>query len=153
AGMGTALAAVTVTDPPGVMKMDARPTRPAGQHPSVSFVNCFVRGDGQLLAANAPRPFDLKVDNCVAALGGSLLQIETPDDAPPAPPGQASQVTLAHVTAYTAAHLVHLKAGKDLKGLIPVNVQASSCLFLAAGLKALVHLDGPDTSEERMREL
>src|SRR5262249_1823112 len=46
AGMGVGLSAVTVADPPGVMKMTPTPARPAGQRFGVSLKNCVVRGDG-----------------------------------------------------------------------------------------------------------
>jgi serine/threonine protein kinase len=155
AGMGVALAAVTVADPPGVMKMNPQPVRPAGQRFGLTLKNCLVRGDGDLLRCTSARPFDLEAEGTLAALTGSFLNVEGGgDDAPAAPAGALANVRLARVTAYLTGHLVRMRAGRELKGLVPVHVKpAADCLFVAAGGKALVHLDGPDTSEDRMKAL
>jgi hypothetical protein len=155
AGLGVALAAVSVADPPGVMKMDQRPARPAGQHLSVALKNCVIRGDGDLLRCTSARPFDLEAEGTLAALTGSFLNVEGGGEDTATPPvGSVASLKLSRVTAYLGGHLVRMRASREMKGQVPVHVKpATDCLFVAAGGRALVHLDGPDTSEDRMKLL
>jgi hypothetical protein len=64
-----------------------------------------------------------------------------------------ARLTLSHVTTYLKGHLARLRAGKDVKSLIPVQVTAGDCLFETANGKTFVHLDGPGTDEAKMKEL
>jgi hypothetical protein len=149
------LAVVKVADLPGVMKMDMQPPRPAGGHPAFGFTNCFIRGEGDLVAASAGRPFDLQADNCLVALAGSFLNREAGgDDAFPAN-GAADGIQLTHVTAYLTGNLVRFRA-QDVRGLMPVHfTSVSDCLFVVPRStgKALVHLDGPETDPDKMKVL
>jgi serine/threonine protein kinase len=144
------LAAVTLADLAGVMKSAARPS---GQRASFTFHNCFVRGDGDLVAARAGRPFDLEADNVLVALGGSLLNREAADGAADAPADTADGVRLSHVTAYLGGNLVRLHA-HDTRALVPAKFKpVSDCLFVSAGGKALVHLDGAEANDDRLKAL
>jgi hypothetical protein len=148
------LAVVKVADLPGVMKMDMQPPRPAGGHPVFSFTKCFVRGEGDLVAARAGRQFDLQADNCLVALAGSFLNREAAADTFPAA-GAGDAIQLKNVTAYLTGNLVRFGA-KDVQGLVPVHFNSvSDCLFVVPRStgKALVHLDGPETNSERMHQL
>jgi hypothetical protein len=147
----TRLAVLTLADLPGVMKTD-RGDRPATGRATFKFQNCFVRGTGDAIAARAGRPFDLDADNLLVALCGSFLNREAADDAPAAPADAADTVRLAHVTAYLTCYLVRFRA-KDTRALMPAQFKVADCLFVAAGDKALVHLDGAEASDERLAAL
>jgi hypothetical protein len=143
------LAAVTLADLPGVRKAD---DRPAGRRSGFSFHDCFVRGDGDLIAARVPRPFDLSIDNALVVLGGSLLNVDLGDE--PAPDAADAVKELSHVTAYLGGHLVRLHA-RDVKALVPVHLKPSYCLFVAAAstTNSLIRVDGPEVSEDRLHSL
>jgi len=152
------LAVVSLVDPAGVMKMDKPETRPArtGANAHVTFQDCFVRGEGELVWVRSSRPFDLDCANSLIALTGSLLNIEAArDDAPAAVAGQSANVKLSHLTAFLGGYLVRLKAGRDLKSLVPVHCKPiTDCLFVAADKKTtLIHLDGPSASDDKMKTL
>jgi hypothetical protein len=147
------LSVVTVADlnmPPTSPSGAADPPRP----PAVSFVECFARGEGDLV--RSARPFKLEVENSLVALTGSLLSFGPEgirDEAAAAPSGSV-EVSLRHITTYLTGQLIRLRAVKDLKGLVPVRVQsASSCLFVAATGRALVILEGLDTNENKMQDV
>jgi hypothetical protein len=154
---GADLSVVSLVDPSGVMKMDKPEARPvsAGSIARVKFKDCFVRGKGDLMWVRSSRPFDLDCGNSLLAVTGSLLNVEAArDDAPPAPAGQAANVKLSRLTAYLGGYLVRLKAGRDLKSLVPVHCKPiTECLFVAADKTSLIHLDGPSANEEKMKFL
>jgi hypothetical protein len=151
-GKEVPLALVTLVDPAGIMKME--PQTGAQQDPRVAIESCFARGTGNLVAVRASRPFELRIEKSLAALDGSLLVIDgTPKEL--APRGRA-QVTLDHVTTYLTDYLLWLRAsqeeGKSMKGLVPTQFKsATNCLFISAGSKSLVHLEGVDTDEQMKR--
>jgi hypothetical protein len=142
---GVRASVVRLADPGDTMiKM---PTRVARTAPEVRLQDCFVRGQGDLLAVRASRPFDLEANNVLVALAGSFLTVDG-NAKEPAPGSDPQVVRLARVTAYLTEHLVYLRAGKTGKGLVPTRVKsASDCLFAAAGGKTLVHLSGLDSEE------
>jgi hypothetical protein len=149
-GGTTPLAVVTLAE------LGVAPPLPApreGAGPKVGFEGCFVRGDGDLVWARASRPFELRAEGTLAALTGSLLNVEqTREDAPAAAAGQRVPVTLHRVTAYLGAHLIRLRCA-DLKALVPVAVdQAKACLFVSAEGKSLVHFDGPKATDDKVRD-
>ena len=144
------LALVTLVDPAGIMKMEPQAT--GQQDPRVAIEGCFVRGTGNLVAVRTSRPFELRVEKSLAALDGSFLVI----DGNPKEPRGRGQITLEQVTTYLTDYLVWLRAspeeGKPMKGLVPTQFKsATSCLFLSAAGKSLVHLDGVDTEEQMKR--
>jgi len=107
-----------------------------------------------LVAVRASRPFDLRIEKSLAALDGSLLVIDGAAKET-ASRGRA-QITLEQVTTYLTDHLVWLRAsqeeGKSMKGLVPTQFRsATNCLFVSAGGKSLVHLEGVDTEEQMKR--
>jgi hypothetical protein len=139
AGQNAPLAAVTLAD-----LKDAMTPPGAPGSPKVVFDTCFVRGEGDLVSAKASRPFELEVKDSLAALTGSLLNIDAGSKDMPAPEGKEIAVQLSNVTAYLGGHLVRLHAA-NLGSLVPVhfNPPAKSCLLASAGeRKALVHLEG-----------
>jgi serine/threonine protein kinase len=130
--------------------MDPRPGKPPAVG-KLSFENCFVRGEGDLVWSRTARPFELRASNSAAALTGCLLQFDVADAAP----GGSVNVDLTKVTTYLGGHLVRFNAGaaKDLKDLAPVHLHPDGCLFLSApGGKSLVHLDGPETEKDKLKE-
>jgi hypothetical protein len=155
---------VTLEDLPGksesldvVTLTDGMRRAGLAQGPLVRFKDCFIRGEGDLVSVRPARPFKLEVENSLVVLAGSFLSFEPLEgnrENPPAPPPGLAQVKLTHVTTYLTSHLVHLWAGKDIKNLVPVKpMQATDCLFATASQETFIHLDGPDTSEEKMRDI
>jgi serine/threonine protein kinase len=155
------VAVVALDDPGRAIKMDkgkpeARPESVSGLNARVNFDHCFVRGDGDLVWARVSRAFDFECANSLVALNGSLLNVEVGrDDAPAAPAGQATNVKLSRLTAYLGGYLVRLKAGRELKSLVPVHCKPiTECIFVAADKKTtLIHLDGPSANEDKMKTL
>jgi serine/threonine protein kinase len=149
-GKDVPLALVTLVDTAGIMKMEPQST--GQQDPKVAVEGSFVRGTGNLVVVRACRPFELRVEKSLAALDGSLLVI---DGNPKEPRGRV-QVSLEQATTYLTEHLVWLRAspeeGKSMRGLVPTQItSATSCFFLSASGKSLVHLDGVDTEEQMKR--
>jgi hypothetical protein len=113
-GRTTTLAVATVPEVGKVMKTDMPTARPRELGPQLSFENCFVRGDGDLVWGRTTRPFELAATSTLAALTGSFLNLEVRADAPAAPPGQKVVVRLKDVTTYLGGHLVRVGAERDL---------------------------------------
>ncbi len=125
--------------------------------PKVVFDNCFVRGDGDLVAAHASRTFDLEVNESLVALTGSLLNVDTTaaKDAPAATTTKEISVRLTQMTAYLGGHLVRLRAA-NLSSLLPVHCAPVKSLLVSAynHKKALLHLEaGPMDGEAARRRL
>jgi serine/threonine protein kinase len=143
-GSPAALRAIVVPDSRSAMKMAMPEAKGA---PDIRLERCFVRGEGDLLTVRPSRAFSLVLDSSLAALTGSLVQVE--GNAPEATTGTA-QVKLRRATTYLHEHLVCLR-GKSGKGLAFTQVTADDCLFVSAGGKALVYLEGPDSDEQMKR--
>jgi predicted Ser/Thr protein kinase len=144
-----ALSLLALGDPSSVMKMDMGTPR-SSSSPRVQLKNCFVRGDGDLVAVRPSRTFNLDAANVLAALNGSFFTIEGPrGDATMA---TQSQVQLDNVTTYLTEPVVRLRTGKDLKGLIPLRIQPTRCLFVSAVGKSVIHLDG-EANEQQLAAL
>jgi hypothetical protein len=147
-----ALASVNVAVP--VMRLGSPVSgRDRSQGPRLSLDNCFVRGDGDLLWSRTGRPCELSATQTLAALRGSLINVEVPADAAAVEGGLKVDVSLTRVTTYLGGHLIRLSAGKDLKGLVPPWCKPANCVFLPGpDPRSLVHLDGPDTDEKGLQE-
>jgi hypothetical protein len=142
------LGVAMLNEPSGVMKMG--PAAPDGQVPRVFLKRCFVRGEGDLLSVHAGRSLQLKVEDSLIVLNGSLLNSDGAVEPPVAP---LARLELTQVTAYLTDHLVRL-AGRDIRSLLPVEVRpVKDCLFASGGGKALVHLDGLETSDAQMHSV
>lgn len=152
AGSGAAPfpAVMTLADPSTAMKMESRSGR---TQPDVDLQNCFIRGEGDLLAVRASRPFTLEVRNSLVVLrAGALLAAEGGSEDVTGQPAVHS-MELNQVTAYLGEHLLTLKAARHARGLLKTEVTAQDCLFAsAAGGKSLIHLEGMD-SENQVRGL
>jgi hypothetical protein len=153
AGQETALAAATLSEAGKAMTADMPGARPREQGPRLVLEGCLVRGEGDLVRSRASRPCELEVKNTLAALTGSFLNVEVGPDAPAAAAGQKVLARLTHVTTYLAGSLLRIHAGRDLKGLVPVECKPAGCLFLPSpGGSSLVHLDGTDADEMTLRD-
>jgi serine/threonine protein kinase len=148
-GRAIPLAVVSVAANGGVMKIDSSSGPTA---PRVSFEQCFVRGEGDLIWSRTSRPFDLEAKHTLAALTGSLLNVETKEENAAAS-GPKVAMRLRRVTTYLGGNLIRLQVGKDLKALVPMDCKTSYCLFVppATG-RALIHLDGPEISDDKFGE-
>jgi hypothetical protein len=152
AGRGVPVAAVVVRDLEA-LQMRTEPTMQAAKVPCVLFENCMIRGNGDLIASHAVRPFEADMNNVWLALSGSILNNDvTRDENTPPEQMQSAQLRLKQVTAYLAGHLLRLRAAQ-FKNMTPVRVDSASCIFQAAGGKSLVHLEGPNPGEELTKTL
>jgi len=105
-----------------------------------------------LVSSRACRSFDLEVKNSLVAVSGSFMALEANRDDQPAVGGSVITVKLTAVTAYLKGHLVKLKGERDGKGLIPVNFDTvADCLFVSASNKTLVHLEGIDIGDDKIK--
>jgi len=146
-----ALSVATVADSSQVSSPNSQGT--AGHDPRLTFHNCFVRGMGNLVAVRAGRPLQMRVEQSLVALDGSLLTMD-PSRRDTAD-GLHAEIALQKVTTYLTDSLLAMRAFGDLtrstKG--PVSTQIKSavdCLFVSAEGKPLIHLEGID-NEEQMR--
>jgi hypothetical protein len=148
-GEGKRPSVIRLSDPGKAMKMGT----PARAFPELRLTNCFVRGQGDLVLVLPSRPLEMDMQNVVLALDGSLLHVDGTAKEPPAAADNNNHVlNLANVTAYVTEGLLRLRA-RTGKGLVGTVVKkASDCLFVAAGKKPLIQLDGLD-SEEQMKRL
>jgi tRNA A-37 threonylcarbamoyl transferase component Bud32 len=148
-GKEVPLALVGLGDPAGIMKMEPAPRQ---MDPQVRLDNCFIRGEGDLIAVRTSRPFNLDVNDSLVVLDGSLLTIEA--GAKEMAARAASQVNFHQFTAVLSKHLIVLRRDENHQVLVPTQVnQAFNCLFHAARGKTLIHLDGVDTEEQVKRFL
>jgi hypothetical protein len=121
--------------------------------PKVTLENVFVRGKGRLLSVRQSRPFDLDVKNALAALDGTLVDID-PSTADPSGAGSGN-VHLTRVTAYLGGSLLHVRAAERKTdtapfGLARTEVTATQCVFAPAGpgSEALVRADRLESREQ-----
>jgi hypothetical protein len=156
AGRETSLAVAALPEAGKVMRTDMPPGRSRDQGPRLVLEDCLVRGEGDLVCVRcqqAGRPVELEVKNTLAALGGSLLNVEVGADAAAPAAAQKVVVRLAQVTTYLGHHLIQLQAGKDLKGLVPVVCKPTDCLFVPAPAgRSLLHVEGAEVEEKALRE-
>ncbi len=148
---GNTLGVVTLADQAAVMMK--KPAQSAG--PRLSFENCLVRGKGDLLWCRSSRPFKLEASHLLVALTGSLIEVEgAREESQPLAEASRAQATveLHHVTACHQDHLLQLRGSKDLKNFVPFQWKPSNCLFVSLTGKSLVHLEGMDVSDEKLKE-
>jgi hypothetical protein len=128
------------------------PDAPAASiaRPQLSLEGCFIRGAGDVVQDLSGRPFELNARNTLAVLTGSFLFVDSSGEG--STPGRSIRATLSKVTAYLTNHLLRLRAGREPRTPVPVECEAKGCLFVAAAGRSLVHLDGPETAEDRLRE-
>jgi hypothetical protein len=147
-----ALSVVQIADPNQVMKMENGGPPKAAARPGVRFEESFVRGEGDVVVVRVSRPMEVEAKNTLVAVDGSFLQTTAREDA--VPMGASVGVVLRESTLHVGQHLVRMKtAGGDTRGLVPLSCQAHDCLFLATENRALVHLDGPETTGDKLRGL
>jgi hypothetical protein len=135
-GESASLSGVSLSDPKDVMKMGT----PGRTMPEMVFDNCLVRGRGSFLSVRASRPFELRAENCIAALNGSFCNIE--GSSAKDVPATAAQITLSRLTGVFSGHLLQFHTLRETKDLVPVVVRASESVFSAATGQPLVHIDG-----------
>jgi hypothetical protein len=129
------------------------PPQAAGKGPRLSFENCLIRGDGDLIVCHASRAFEADITNVWAALSGSLFNCDGAREESAPPPEQPAQLHFKQVTAYLAGHLARLRAVQNFKGVTPLQIDSANSVFQAAGGKSLFHLEGPDPGEDRIKLL
>lgn len=151
-GAKFALSVVSVsTSEVGKMMMND-PNKAPESVPTVVLSDCFIRGDGDVVALKESKPVSVQVSRSLAILGGSLLhqQQAAPKDIsgkePPA--GDVIALRMSSSAFFFAEPLVTLQSGK-LKPWHqhPLRVEsADSCLFTTLEDRPLVSLE---TLEDR----
>lgn len=144
---GVPLSVITLSDIDEAMMMGMKSTRTS---PEVVFENCFIRGEGDAVSIRAGRPLDLRLDNTLVGLTGSLVNVlggkkETTVDT-------FVKVNLQKSSIFTTKPLLACEQGLHPKGLPPLrDSSAKGCLFTALESKPLVVLDYPDLSDATLR--
>ena len=121
------------------------PPGAASSGPKVSFESCFIRGQGDLISAQASQPFKLDMTNTLAAVTGSLINVSDGSEMD-AQDGQQVSVQLNKVTAYLGGHLARLHAA-SLKKLVPIDCKPTNSLIVSASGKALIHLESTGAAD------
>jgi hypothetical protein len=143
--LGCQLAAVVLADP-----TSRRPAKP--EQPTIAFERCLVRGNGELVWCRSSRPFRLEAGNTLAALGGSVLLVDSGKQEGALGDGKAV-IDFRHVTAVVAGPLLKLRpSNKDLKGIVPLGWKPTDCLFASLGSKALVEVAGVEAGETALQD-
>lgn len=137
------LRVVVLENPDNAMKMP----KVGRTTPEVTFQDCLVRGDGDLLRIPASRPLDLELENSLVALNGNLLFVKSNKETPMEP---GVNLKMNHVSAFLTDQLVHLGSSALGKNLAITKVDAKDCLFVALGGKSLVHLDGLEIEDSQL---
>ena len=122
----------------------------SAQGPHFRLENCFVRGQGDLVFSQGGLPAEVMVKNSLVALTGSLLNIEGTKDL--AAPTSELVLRLKKVTTYLSGNLIRMRAAKDLKSLAKIQCEPEDSLFVPASDRSLVHLEGPESEEPRLRD-
>ncbi|MFO0881325.1 MAG: serine/threonine-protein kinase [Gemmataceae bacterium] len=152
-GGETSVTLATLAETGKFMKTDLPGTRSRDQGPRLTLENCFIRGDGDLLASRANRPFSLDIKESLVALAGSVVNLDLAPDQTMPPTGQEMRLALDRATTYLGGHLVRLSSAKDPRGLVPLRCRAENSLFLPASTsKTLVQLEGPDSDDKGLRD-
>src|SRR5437588_2144241 len=137
------LSVVTLADTEGAMKMAPQSPRAAAE---VHLVDCFVRGEGEVLTVRASRPLELEVQNTMLALAGSLAGVQA-GAKEPAPETEA-RIRLNHVTALLTEPLLVFRFGKNPKGFVPTVVDAAqNSLFVGWGDKPFILIEANEFSD------
>jgi len=111
----------------------------------VIFEHCFIRGDGVAVANLGGRPLDLRLDNTLAGLNGSLLA--TKGGAKDAASEPHLKLNLIKSSIFTTKSMLVFETGKNSKGWPPIRAEpVTGCLFVALEDKPLVTTAYPDMS-------
>jgi hypothetical protein len=127
------------------MGTGSKPPR-AGAPPLIELVDCFVRGQGDVVAVGASRPYRLEVKNSLLALTGSLLNVR--GNKPGMSATTEANLSLDRVTTYLAQNLVTLQGAPANPVQVPLRVDATGCLFVTSEGKPLLSVDGPESDKE-----
>ncbi|QVL32920.1 serine/threonine protein kinase [Telmatocola sphagniphila] len=125
--------------------------------PRITFENSLIRGKGKLLCVKSSRSFDLDVKDTLAALNGSLIDINpTTLDVTGV---NSTQVHLHRTTTYLTGPLFEILAAAkklDMKGcgIVPIQALGTQSLFIPASgsTSPLVKMEHVET-ENLMKDL
>ena len=116
---------VTFVDLDRMMKMDT----PPGASARVEFLDCFVRGKGDLVALRGCRPLQVELKNSLVALDGSLLDVIATDKMMPmSAPGVRWKMERTSVITTDSIFALRSKTGL---GLTKTQASADGCLFVS----------------------
>jgi predicted Ser/Thr protein kinase len=149
-GRSIPLTVVTLPEPDEAMMMMG--TRPLRTFAEAVFQNCFVRGEGELIANRAGRPLDVQIDNTLVGLAGSFMSVYGASKEPA--PDSALTVRLSKSSFFLSEPFLVARPGRFTKGLPPIRVErARDCLFVALEQKPFILLELPELSEATVRNI
>jgi hypothetical protein len=140
------LSVATIPVVNSAMALEMAAPRERHQGPRITLENCFVRGEGQVVTSRANRPFEFQFLQSIAALSGSLVQME----ATPEASLEKSEILLkaTNSTMYLDGHLLKVQVTKDAKKLVPIKTVTEKCVLVPAktGL-SVFHFLAPEGEE------
>lgn len=119
--------------------------------PKISFYSTVIRGQGQVTQLVGAMPFEIRADDCLISLNGSLVNMQV--NLPEPILSKNARIVLNRTTTYLASPMVQLADRKAGKALLFTDVFAQDCLFAAANGKPLVSLEGVNNMEQMRRLL
>jgi hypothetical protein len=133
---------------PGVMTASDPPAPlPAA---SLQLKNSVARGEALFMRAAEPLPLQIAWENGLLAITQRLFAVSGgPSDLKPQ--GQM-QITLQHVTAFVPGGLIQLSSTPDAPLQLPLEVNASDCIFRGKS-EPLIDQSGADEPEELRRRV
>jgi hypothetical protein len=148
-GRQVPLSVVTLNEIDEAMMMGTKSPRSAAE---VIFENCFIRGEGDVVVNPAGRPLDLKLDNVLAGLTGSLVNLQA--GTKEAMPDKPVRLSLLRSSLFTSEPLIVARQGKNRypKGLPKVFVERiNNCLFTGLEDKPFILTEYADLSDGTLR--
>jgi serine/threonine protein kinase len=133
---------------PGVMTASDPPAPLSAA--SLQLKNSVARGEAIFMRAAEPLPLQITWENGLLATSQRLFAVfGGPSD--PKPQGQM-QITLQHVTAFVPGGLIQLSSTPDAPQQLPLEVNASDCIFRGKS-EPLIDQAGADEPEELRRRI
>jgi len=144
------LSVASLLNPAQVMKMGPKTARAS---PEIHFLDCFVRGEGDLLSVPTSRPFNLSVDNSLLALAGSVVDVLSPVKDVPSD-SAAAVIKLNRTAVFSSEPVVALRGGKSGKTWYSHRVdEAKDCLFVNLNDRGLIPFLLVESHESRPENL
>ena len=134
----------------GVMTLKEGPMmRPSA---SLQMKNCIARGEALFVRANELQPAQITWENGLLATSERLLAAAG-GPSEPKPQGQL-QIDLRHLTAFIPGGLMLLTSSQDSPLQLPVEINASDCIFVGKSAAApLVEQTGVDEPEDMRKRI
>ena len=105
--------------------------------------NCVVRGEGDLVNVRSSRPFDLKFENSLFALSGSLLVVQSASHDADFDKAALARLHMFRVSAFLTEPCIILHGGKNMYGLVKTQCEPmKENLIVSLASKPFLVLEG-----------